>query len=164
MNIVLCGMMGCGKSTVAAEFAKLGHEAVDTDALIVCRFGAIDALFKERGEEYFRDIESETVAEVAKNYNGAVISLGGGCVLREQNVNNLKATGKIFYLRAKPETLIERLRGDTTRPLLAGNIEERVRTILYVRAEIYEKAADYIIDTDGLTPLQIAEEIEEKLK
>lgn len=163
MNIVLCGMMGCGKTTVAAELGKFGHTVVDTDGLIVARYGEINKIFHEHGEEYFRALESEITAEVAKTYDNAVISLGGGCVLREQNVNNLKQSGKIFYLKATPETLIERLKGDKTRPLLRGGLEERVRSVLNARAAVYESAADFVIETDGKTPRQIAELIKEKI-
>ena len=162
MNAVLCGMMGCGKSTVAAALSSLYNlSAVDTDALIVERFGEINKIFESKGEAYFRDLEAEITAEVAKKYQNAVISLGGGCVLRQENVKNLKATGKIFYLRATAETLISRLKGDTTRPLLKGGVEERVKTILAARASVYESVADYIIDTDGLTPEAIAQKIKE---
>ena len=162
MNIVLCGMMGSGKTTVAAEFGKLGYKVIDTDAQIVERYGSIDKIFSEHGEEYFRDVETQVVKEVMQNYDSAVISLGGGCVLRQENVKNLKAGGKIFYLRAKAETLIKRLKGDTTRPLLKGGLEERVRSILAVRSGIYEGVADFIIDTDELSPAEIAMKIRDK--
>lgn len=162
MNIVLCGMMGSGKTTVAAELEKLGYKVIDTDAQIVEKHGSIDKIFAEHGEEYFRDAETQVVREVAQKNDGAVISLGGGCVLRQENVKNLKAGGKIFYLRAKAETLIKRLKGDTTRPLLKGGLEERVRSILAVRSGIYEGVADFIIDTDELSPAEIAIEIRDK--
>lgn len=161
MNIVLCGMMGCGKTTVAAELAARGYTVVDTDEVIVGRYGDINGIFAERGEAYFREIEAEVTAEVAKKYDGAVISLGGGCVLRAENVKNLKATGRIFYLRAAAETLIKRLKGDTSRPLLQGGLKEKVNSILSARSHIYESVADFIIDTDGLTPVGIAKIIED---
>lgn len=163
MNIVLCGMMGCGKTTVAAELGKYGYTVVDTDALIVERYGNINNIFDGHGEEYFRDIESLITAEVAKKHDNAVISLGGGCVLRAQNVKNLKESGRIFYLRATVQTLIGRLKGDTTRPLLKGGLEERVTTLLKARASAYESAADFIIDTDGKTPREIANTIREEI-
>ena len=163
MNIVLCGMMGCGKTTVAAEFSSLGYTVVDTDAVIVERYGEISGIFAQHGEAHFRNLEAAVTAEVAKKYGNAVISLGGGCVLRAENVKNLKATGRIFYLRAKAETLIQRLKGDTSRPLLQGGIEEKVNTILSARAHIYESVADVIIDTDDLTPQEVAKIIEDKV-
>ncbi len=161
MNIVLCGMMGCGKTTVAALLEKYGYTVVDTDSVIVERYGSIADLFAKRGEEYFREIETRITAEIAKNYSDAVISTGGGCVLRKENVKNLKAGGKIIYLRARAETLIKRLQGDASRPLLQGGLEERVNGILNARAAVYERVADHIIDTDELTALQVAEKIRE---
>lgn len=163
MNIVLCGMMGCGKTTVAAEFSARGYTVVDTDQIIVERHGNIDGIFAKHGEVHFRDIEAAVTAEVAKEYNSAVISLGGGCVLRAENVKNLKATGKIFYLKAEAETLIKRLEGDTSRPLLKGGLEEKVKSILSARAHVYESVADFVIDTDKLTPAEVAKIIEGKI-
>ena len=161
MNIVLSGMMGSGKTTVAAALSSFGYVTVDIDALIVERYGEINAIFANQGEERFREIEAEVTGEVAHGYDGAVISLGGGCVLRKENVNNLKQSGKIFYLRATADTIINRLRGDATRPLLQGDLAQKVNAILASRSEIYEKTADVIIDTDGLTPAEIAIKIRE---
>lgn len=162
MNIVLCGMMGCGKTSVARELEKLGFVCVDTDALVVERYGDINDIFAARGEEYFRDIEAQIVQEVAENYKNAVISLGGGCVLRDENVKNLKADGKIFYLRAKASTLIKRLQGDASRPLLKGGTKERVNSILAARAHVYESVADFVIDTDDKSCGQIAQLVKDK--
>ncbi|MDE7300871.1 MAG: shikimate kinase [Clostridia bacterium] len=165
MNIVLCGMMGSGKTTVAAVLSdKYGLPKVDTDEEIVKRHGAIDKIFLELGEEKFRDIEEGVTREISESFDNAVISLGGGCVLRESNVTNLKKTGKIFYLKASAETIIKRLKGDTTRPLLKGDLEERVNTILRVRSSIYGGVSDFVIETDGLTPEEIANKIMEKLQ
>ncbi len=164
MNIILCGMMGCGKTTLAKKMSELyGLEAVDTDGLIEREYGAISEIFKEHGEEYFRDLESLIVKRVAREYDGAVISLGGGCVLREENVASLKSTGKIFYLKVSAETLIKRLKGDTTRPLLQGDQESRIREVLKSRAGVYERAADFIVEADGATMDGLAKTIKEKV-
>lgn len=163
MNIILCGMMGSGKTTVADALSKIYClERVDTDEIIVSRYGAIDKIFATFGEEHFRDIETEVIKEVANTLGSAVISLGGGAVLRAENVDYLKRTGKIFYLRATADTIIKRLKGDNTRPLLRGNLEERVHSVLSVRSGIYEGIADIIVDTDGLTPEELAKIIKEK--
>lgn len=165
MNIVLCGMMGCGKTTVAEVFSKTyGYDAVDTDALIVDRYGEINAIFEKFNEEYFRDIESLVVAEVVTIYDSAVISVGGGCILRDENVRALKNNGTLIYLRTRADTIIERLKDNIDRPLLKGGLEERVNVILSSRRELYEKAADIIIDTDGLTPAEIAKKIKESIE
>ena len=163
MNIILCGMMGSGKTTVAEALSEnYSLDRVDTDGIIVSRYGAIDKIFASFGEAYFRDIETEVIKEIATSLKNAVISLGGGAVLRAENVENLKRTGKIFYLRATADTIINRLKGDNTRPLLQGNLEERVHSVLSVRSGIYEGVADIIVDTDGLTPEALAKIIKEK--
>lgn len=164
-NIVLCGMMGSGKTTVARALNAIYNlNWVDTDDQIVGQYGAINDIFARLGEEGFRDIESAVTKRVAQSCANSVISLGGGCVLRKTNVEELKKTGVIFYLRTSPETVIKRVKGDTTRPLLHGDLEERVRTISANRAAVYEGAADYIIDTDDKSPERIAELIMERMQ
>lgn len=162
MNIVLCGMMGCGKSTVARVLAQKGGFAlIDTDEQIVKMYGDIPSIFEKFGEERFRQIEADVIKQACKEPKNAVISLGGGAVLRRENVNILKKSGKIVYLRATKQTLSARLEGCADRPLLRGNIQERVHAILSERASIYEDVADIIIDTDKLSPEQIADKIRE---
>ena len=164
MNIVLIGMPASGKTTVAAALAKdLGLKVLDTDALIVEKHGEINKIFKKFGEEYFRNLESEAVKEVVENTN-AVISTGGGCPLRKENVLALKKSGKIIFLRTSITELIRRTEGDGTRPLLKGEREERLKSLLSVRTPVYEEAADFTVDTDGLTPEEIAKKITEFIK
>lgn len=158
-------MMGSGKTTVARALNAIYNlNWVDTDDQIVGQYGAINGIFARLGEEGFRDIESAVTKRVAQSCQNIVISLGGGCVLRKTNVEELKKTGVIFYLRTSPETVIKRVKGDTTRPLLHGDLEERVRTISANRAAVYEGAADYIIDTDDKSPERIAELIMERMQ
>jgi shikimate kinase len=92
-------------------------------------------------------------------YKNAVISLGGGCVLRKQNVEYLKRNGKIFFLRTGLDTLIKRVEHDHSRPLLKGDAKQKMTDLLAVRTPIYESVADVIIDTDGLKPDEIAKKI-----
>lgn len=161
MNIVLCGMMGCGKSTVGKEVAAItGKTFLDTDAVIVEREGKISEIFREKGEAYFRDLESAVVEEVASQ-DGLVLATGGGLVLRKSNVSALKKSGKIVFLRASISTLLSRLRKDGERPLLEGEeaLESRLERLLKERTPIYEGAADYVVVTDEKTPEQIAKEI-----
>jgi shikimate kinase len=165
MNIVLCGMMGCGKSTVSYELAKMySLERVETDKVIVDRYGEISKIFDRFGEKYFRDIETYVVKEIAKKYDNAVISLGGGCVLREENVQALKETGKIVYLRTSLETLLARVKGDTTRPLLKGDARQNMTRLLNERKSVYESVADVVVDTDNIMPKRIAAKIWELVK
>ena len=162
MNIVLCGMMGAGKTTVGIQLALLLDRSwVDTDNLIERDYGAISKIFERHGEAYFRELETRTVEEVIEEEN-LIISVGGGLVMNQENVSLLKENGKIFYLRASVETLAERLKGDTTRPLLKVDGESLTETLtkkLEERASAYESAADYIIDVEGKTPSQIAVDI-----
>lgn len=162
MNIVLCGMMGCGKTTVAAALSALtGMERVDTDEEIVKRHGRIADIFAAHGEARFREIETETVAEVSARDN-IIIATGGGCVLSERNVQLLKKNGKIVFLRTRPDTLIGRVEGDTERPLLAGGAAKRINELLPVRTPKYLAAADIVADTDGVTPESLARTIAEE--
>lgn len=163
MNIVLAGMPGSGKTTVSGCLsARTGMPVIDTDAEIVNEHGAITEIFARFGEDRFRDLES-SVCERLAAYDGVVVSTGGGCLLREKNVEALKKSGKIVYLRTQPETLIKRLKGDTTRPLLAGDGVARIYGLYSARKEIYEGAADITVDTDGLSPDEIAKKITEFL-
>ncbi len=161
MNIVLCGMMGVGKSTIGIKLAELtGRRWVDTDGIITARYGRISDIFEYYGEAHFRSLETEVTKEYAKQ-DGLVISTGGGLVLNYDNCELLKKNGKLFFLRASLETILERVYADETRPLLRGadNAEERLKGLLFERLPVYEHVADYIIDTDGKSVEQTAAEI-----
>ena len=162
MNLILCGMMGAGKTTVGAEISRLtGRRLCDTDTLITERYGKISDIFRDKGEAYFRNLETETVKELARQ-DGLIISTGGGLVMKEENVTLLKNSGKIVFLRAKVETLLQRLQADTTRPLLqtgGETLQERLTRLLTERAPTYARVADYTVDVDGKTTKEIAKEI-----
>lgn len=161
MNIVLCGMMGVGKSTVGVKIAELtGRRWVDTDGVITVRYGRISDIFEYYGEEHFRALETEVVRELSSQ-DGLVVSTGGGLVLKYENTELLREKGKIFFLRASFETLLTRVRADETRPLLkdTGRTAERLGQLLRERAPVYEHVADYIVDTDGKTVEETAAEV-----
>ncbi len=163
MNIVLCGMPASGKTTVAKALAsRLNRVLLDTDALIVSAYGAIPEIFEKYGEAGFRERESLAVERAASSEN-AVIATGGGAVTVQKNVETLKKTGKIVYLRAKIQTLISRAERGEGRPLLSGDFESKLRALYARRSGIYEGVADYIIDVDSLLPEQIAIKIAEEL-
>ena len=118
MNIVLCGMMGVGKSSVGVRIAEMtGRMWYDTDVVITDRHGRISDIFEYYGEAHFRSLETEIVRELSGR-DGLVISTGGGLVLKPENSELLKQNGKIFFMRASFETLLKRVRADETRPLL----------------------------------------------
>lgn len=159
-NIVLIGLMGSGKTTIGKKIAKnLSMRFVDTDELIVQKAQkSIKLIFDEEGESFFRDIESEVVEEVS-NQENIVISTGGGAVLREENIKNLKKNGTLFYLFAPAEELFKRIKDDKSRPLL--NTENPVETlkIIQERREVYYNQADFKINTVGKSPKKTADEI-----
>lgn len=161
MNLILCGMMGAGKTTVGVKIAQsIGWRCLDTDALITEKYGEISDIFKTHGEAYFRGLETETVAELA-GQDRLVIATGGGLVLKEENVTLLKQSGKIVYLRAEMETILQRLKMDTTRPLLQTEepLSTRLNRLLSERTPVYERVADCIVDVDGKDPEEITREI-----
>ena len=166
MNLILCGMMGAGKSTVGKKIADLtGRVWCDTDEWIVAKHGNIADIFKTYGEAYFRRLERETVDVLAKK-DGLIISTGGGLVLARENCVRLQENGKIVFLRAQLKTLEERLTADNSRPLLqaeTGALVERLTSLLNARAPIYEQVSDYIVDVDGKSLEEIADEIILKL-
>ena len=162
MNLILCGMMGAGKTTIGIKIAELtGRRWYDTDGLIVDKHGKIADIFEYYGEAHFRKLETEIVKELAKKDN-LIISTGGGLVLKSENNTVLQENGKIVFLRATLETLAHRLKVDGERPLLqtsTENIRDRLARLMKERTPVYEHVADYIVDVDGKTPEKLAQEI-----
>ncbi len=162
MNLILCGMMGAGKTTIGIKIAeKTGRRWYDTDGIIEDKYGKISDIFEYYGEAHFRKLETEIVQDLAKK-DDLIISTGGGLVLKSENNILLKQNGKIVFLRASLQTLAQRLKVDGERPLLqtsTENIRDRLARLLEERSPIYESAADYIVDVDEKTPQQVAEEI-----
>ena len=161
MNIVLCGMMGAGKTTVGILLAeRTGMRWYDTDDLITERHGNIPSLFEFYGEEHFRQLESEVVHSIA-NSDNCVLSTGGGRVLRPENSAAFKAGGgKIVFLKVDIATLFERTghTGDD-RPLLKNTTFEKMKALLDYRTPIYQSCADYTVETDGKSAEEVAAEI-----
>ena len=151
-NIVLSGMPASGKSTVGKIVAEnLGRELIDTDRLIVERYGDIPTVFREEGERYFRDLESEIIREVSA-LSGKVISLGGGAILRAENVAALRQNGAIFFIDRSPEFLIP----TDDRPL--ADKKEKIMRLYNRRIDTYMNTADFIIDGD-CDPEDVADSI-----
>ncbi len=165
-NVILIGFMGCGKTTVGLKLSyRLRQSVIDTDKEIEkSEQRAVSELFAVEGEEYFRKKETECLKKLIETTSNMIISAGGGLPVREENRELLHCLGRVIYLRARPETIYDRLKNDTTRPLLQGdNPQEKIRRLMEQRADCYEQAADIIVDVDNKEFEQILDEIEEAL-
>jgi shikimate kinase len=167
MNIVLIGYRGAGKSTVAnllASSLRMPHVCLDEK--IVEKAGKrIPEIVADHGWETFRDLESEVV-EIYGNEDGWVIDAGGGVILREKNVRNLRRNGILIWLTAPPSLLIERMQGDTERPPLKDGktFLEEVEEVLAERLPLYRSAAHWTIDVSALTPQEVSSRIQAMLR
>ena len=164
MNIVLTGFMGTGKTAVGRHLAaELRASFVDVDLAITKKAGkSIQSIFASQGEAAFRELESAVIAEVAGQDN-TVIATGGGALLDPKNREKLQNNGILICLTAKMGTLLERLKDDLTRPLLAGeNLEQKVERLMKERQDVYN-LCPIQIDTDGKTIAQAAQEIIRKV-
>lgn len=162
-NIVLIGFMGSGKSTVGVRLSYYMRRAVeDTDKLIEKRQGRkISDIFETDGEEYFRQLETALLKELKDKLQYHIISVGGGTPVRAENRELLKQLGTVVYLRVRPETVYNRLKKDTTRPLLqCENPLERIEKLMVERKEAYESCADVILDVDDMPMEEILATIE----
>ncbi len=149
-NIVLVGFMGTGKTAVGEQLSgHMGMHYVDTDTVIEEKNGrSINDIFAQDGEAVFRQLESEVVRKVSRRRNH-IISTGGGVVLKEENLVNLKQNGVVFCLTATAEEIYRRIRTDTFRPLLQTHKPlEKIRTMLAERQPYYTQA-DYMVKTAG---------------
>lgn len=160
-NIILIGFMGTGKTTVANILAKqLGWQDINSDEMIETAEGMpISRIFETKGEAYFREVETEALRTVLAGKE-RIVATGGGAVLKEENRDAMLKGGLVVALKASPDTIISRVREDASRPLLAGNLEERVVSLLKEREHAYD-FAHFIIDTDVLTADQIAGRIKD---
>ncbi len=164
-NIVLTGFMGTGKTTIGRMLSRLtGFLFVDADAVLEKRFGrSVPEIFRLHGERAFRKEERRLAAELAELEN-TVIATGGGMMLRKDSREALERTGELFRLEATAETILERTRKDRTRPLIgAEDPEESIRKLLATREQAYRNIEDRI-ETDGLSPHEVALQVLERLK
>lgn len=148
--IALIGPSGAGKSEIAARLAEaLNRPLVDTDALVVEREGrSIAEIFEQDCEAGFRIMESEAVAQAVATPE-AVVACGGGVVLDPANVEALRSSGVVVYLKTSAQVAADRLGSARDRPLLnAGPVQERVAALISERRELYEKAADATVDAN----------------
>ncbi len=162
MNIVLIGYRGTGKSVVGKILAeRLGMECVGMDAEIVRRAGMpIPQIVQEQGWPGFRDIESQLAKDLSGRDN-LIIDTGGGVIERPENIEALKGNAIIFWLKASVDVIVSRIQDDTQRPALVEGttFTEEVAEVIERRTSKYRAAGHHEIDTDTLTPDEIAENI-----
>ena len=147
--ISIVGLPGAGKSTVGRQLARrLQLPFFDSDHTIETRLGcSIREFFEKEGETRFRDIEAEVIDSLSQQ-NDAVLSTGGGAVLRPENRAHLASRTHVVYLKSSPEELFRRLRHDTNRPLLqVMDPMQRLRDLYAVRDPLYRETARFIIET-----------------
>lgn len=162
-NIILTGMMGAGKTTVGKELATIMNcNFIDLDETIEKNYGKISDIFKQKGEEYFRQIETLELKKL-NIQETFVLSTGGGIVLKDENIKILQTLGYVFYLEASADTIYERIKNQKHRPLLntpdpKGSIEE----ILSKRKKLYENSGEKIT-VNNKNVKEIAEEIYERI-
>ena len=165
-NIILVGFMGSGKSSVGKALAEdCNMTFLDTDAWIERKHQiTISEIFATKGEEYFRESETKCLEELLlqDTKKAMVISVGGGLPVRDENRQLLKRLGKVWYLKATEETIYQRLKSDTTRPLLQGeNPRQKIKDLMNNREDKYLAAADNVILVDEKTISQIVDEIKQ---
>jgi shikimate kinase len=165
MNLVLIGFRGTGKTSVGQLLAeRLGLEFIDADDFLEKKTGkSIQRIFEEGGEDLFRQIESEVIAEIAQD-DEVVIAAGGGAILREENVARLKQRGVLILLEADADTIHKRLTADTAKASQRPNLTdkdryEEIRSLLESRKPYYDRVADVRLNTAKLTVAQVVDTI-----
>lgn len=165
-HIFLIGFMGTGKSTVATQLRKMiSAKQMEMDETIAREEGmSISDIFASHGEAYFRDLETALVRRLMTEAP-MIVSCGGGAVMREENTQMMKQCGQIVLLTATPETVYERVKDNTDRPILNNNMNvEYIRSLMEKRRSRYESVADITIATDGKNAKAICQELLDALK
>lgn len=167
-SIALIGFMGTGKTTVSQALSRItGFEEIDVDKYIVDTAGMeINEIFEKYGEQAFRDMETKALGEVSQKPN-RIISCGGGAVLRDENVEILKRNGVIVRLTASAETIFDRVKDSTHRPILNNDMSlEHVKELMAGREPRYSAVADISVNVDSndriLTCNDILVQLEER--
>jgi len=149
--------MGAGKTTIGKILSrKLNYNFVDLDLHIEKEQGiSISEMFEKHGEKYFRDVETESLRKISEKSN-QIISTGGGIVIKDENWEIMRNNGVSVYLKASIETLFNRVKHKSTRPLL--NVEnpfEKAKELFTARESLYEKS-DIVLDREGIEPEDVA--------
>jgi shikimate kinase len=164
-NIVLCGFMATGKSSVGKKLAAMvGYNFLDLDAAIETEVGiSIPQIFASQGEPAFRDLESRMVERMADR-TGLVIATGGGTIANPQNLEKLKRCGIVITLTADLQTILQRVGSGEDRPMLkAEDRIERIQALMEQRAQAYAQA-DIVLDTSALSIQEAAQLLMDRLR
>lgn len=159
-SFVLIGLPGVGKTTIGKLLSNtLDCPFVDTDDLIEQKMNcSISEIFAKYGEEYFRQIETSVIKDLSANVS-QIVAIGGGAFQKEENRQSLQQLGKIVYLKASPDGVFERLKEDSSRPLLqCSSPFEKIKELYHKRKDAFE-LADMIIDTTDLSVQEVLEKI-----
>ena len=145
-NIILCGFMASGKTSVAKALSKeLAYPYIDTDELIVKESKmSIPEIFDKYGEDYFRDLEFD-IANKLKDFNNTIISTGGGMLTFDRNVEVLKEVGTIIHIKREFDDIYQTLLKDKTRPLATQKTKEELKDLYKKRLDKYIFASDYMV-------------------
>jgi len=166
MRIVLIGMMGSGKSTIGKLLASvIDANFLDMDKLIEDREAqSISEIFETKGESYFRAVEHLMAKSLIKNKN-VVIATGGGVVINTDTMTALKENSTVVYLHIPVAKIVERLKGDRSRPLLQNtSLDEKLEQVYSERKGFYKSYADVILTVDDKTTETIVNEVIQKCK
>lgn len=165
MNLVLIGYRATGKTTLARLLAqRLGWDWIDADVEIERRAGkSIARIFADDGEPAFRDLEQQVIADLCTR-SRLVLAAGGGAPLRPASRQAMRATGKVVWLKAQPQTIHARMSGDATTAARRPSLTEKdpldeIRHLLGVREPVYRESAHLEIDTEGRSPDDLVAEI-----
>ncbi len=166
-NIVLTGMPGASKTSVGRVLSRqLGMMFMDTDAILEYEYSMpVSEFIAACGEDYFRRQESKVVERLdGEDIENILAAVGGGAVLSEENRRIIKNNAVCVWLKAKPLTLYDRLKGDEVkRPLLEPLSVKKISSVMNERRKFYEEVADFEVDTDALTVEETAEYIRKLL-
>ena len=163
MAVVLIGVPGAGKTTVGSHLAEiLGCEFIDTDQQIEQQIGkSISDIFVQDGEKFFREVEAEVIAD-ALGQEQVVISVGGGALMNEKTRELIKNQTAV-WLQAGLSQAVDRIGMNKNRPLLLGNVRGQLADLMAAREPFYIECAKFVVDTNELTPQEVAQYIQKQL-